>query len=164
MRALVGGPQPAYRGVGLRLHDASTKLVYPISPDARPSHRDPVVNSAWAEVRRRAERSMRSPTAIEQAYPLRAIDQERIGALGRLLSTCLPELSRLPRSEVSATLLFDEGHVNQVSVTMDGRPSNSLADFRRCVDATTAATRLRAHRERISIQFRWERSGVSSSR
>lgn len=164
MQALVGGSAPMYRGVGLRVRDAGVESPALDSSDARPERHWTPGDTGWAQVRRRAERSMDGPTSIEQAYPLRVIDQERVAALGGSLSTCLPELSRLPRSELVATLVFDEGHVNRVSVAMDGTRAKGLATFRGCVEATAAATRLRAHRERISIQFRWARAGFSSSR
>ena len=155
LRALLGGASPRYRGVGLIPSTFADATPTTATSDPRAARK---MRAAWGAVRARAARGLTAPSAIAQPYPLREVDQQRIAVLGASLSTCLPDLHALPRAALSVTVVFDEGHVQQLDSTGDSRALKPAGEFQRCVKDRTMAARLRAHRERVSVTFTWSRA------
>ena len=104
---------------------------------------------------RRAALRLERPPQINQPYPLRSADQDRVTATGAAFARCLPTLERRPSSNVEITLTLSEGHVVELMLSRAARP------MRACVEAITSTLRLRGHRETMVITFRWSRSRFS---
>ena len=143
LAVLTGGPSPLLDAVGIRR--SPWALGPPPVPDANTRRRA-------AAVARRARLRLDRPPQIEQAYPLRATDQERVATIGAAIARCLPTLERRPVSAVEVTLEFSEGHVVDLNLAAGARP------MRACVEAITTTARLRGHREQVTITFRWPRA------
>lgn len=158
LQVLIGGTRPAYRAVGLL--PVSARLAT-TRTQPNPTELVPITRAAWDRLRQRAARALETPSAINQSYPLREIDQRRVALLGTVLSSCLPDLQRLPRATLSVTVVFDEGHVHHSDILRDAQALRSDVEFKDCVRETTGAVRLRAHRERLSIEFVWTRKDLS---
>jgi hypothetical protein len=141
--ALQGGPQRPFAAVGW-MADGTR----PPEGGAKPADGD-----AWL-LRRSALAWDEPRVEVEQPYPLKEQDQERLEGFAKGLAVCLPELQaeRAPE-RLAVTLRFEEGRLREASLAPGPRrlPKAGVAAVIECIEDEGYAVRLREHSEAITV-------------
>jgi len=147
LRALIGGPARVFEAAAWR----------PAAP--APPASPPAAQVAAEERRLLLRGQLAAETAragLEQPFPLRPGDQQRIEQLARHLLRCLPELEApLPAGErVRLGLRFEEGRLARVEAKKPGvrLAKGRLEALQTCAEEESRGFRLREHRDVVTAE------------